>query len=742
MKIALIFPPYKPKIFSENLNTVDEEFCVAPPIILAYVAAILEKHGHKVMLLDARALNLSKEKALNKIRKFGPDVLGFRAEAYYFHDALEWIKYLKEHLGVPVFTGGVNMTLYPRETISHPEIDYGIVGEATEALPAFIARLENADKFDHLPGLAYKDDDGEIIINEPSGKLVDFDAYPFPARHLLENDKYYSFISQRKNFTIMLTSTGCPFKCTFCAIPTAYRARSPESVIKEIEACYRDFNVREIDFFDAVLFMPRDRVLEIFRRIQERKFDLEWSCRSRVDLVDDEILREAARAGCRQIYYGIESVNQDVLNKVNKRISPEKVIEAINTSRKYGIKTMGFFMVGNPGDTPETVRQTIEFAKNLNLDFIQVCRTIPKPGTNLDREAIGITGRDLWREHISGKKITGRIPCPWSDLTEKDKEELTKEFYIKFYFRPRLLWRRILELKSVGEFVRYVWVGLKMFNYRPSLSSIITDTTEAEAFLERSREYMPKARMLKVAVVIPTYNERENIERIIAGITDILPNARIVIVDDDSPDGTSAIVKRLSTRNSNIHLIRRSGKKRGLGLAYKDGFGYVLNNLDSDYIFEMDADLSHNPQYLPVFLHYARHYDYGLVTGSRFLARVSIVNRTPWRNVISKTTKWFTNVITGLKLTDVTTGFKCFKRSAIEKMDFDKIRSKGYAFQIEVSYQLSKLGVPIKEVPIVFIERTAGNSKMSGAIMLEGIFIILKLSLENLMRGRHKGIIK
>jgi len=734
MRIALVFPPYKPKVFSENLSTVDEEFCSAPPIILAYVAAILERHGHQVMLLDARVLRLSKEKALERIRGFRPDMLGFRSETYHFHDSLKWIGYLKSHLGIPVFTGGVNISLYPEESLSHSEIDYGITGEAIEALPALLSALENNDSLKQISGIGYKDKDGTVIINPRSGKKIDFNDYPFPARHLLPNDKYYSFISQRKNFTVMLTSTGCPFKCTFCAIPNAYRTRIPKSVLDEIEVCYRDFGIREIDFFDAVLFMPKERVLEIFRQLQRRKLDIEWSCRSRVDVVDEDILKEASRAGCRQIYYGIESVNQKVLDKVKKSIEPERVRQAVKLSKKYGIRAMGFFMVGNPEDTTDSVRETIRFAKELDLDFIQVCRSIPKPGTDLDKEMIQTIGRDPWREHVLGNKIKERLPAPWSALTEKEKESLTKEFYLKFYFRPKILWNRVSQLRSIQELRRYIKVGLKMLFYRPRISSILTDTTEAKIFLDQSKRYLTEARQYNVAVVIPTYNEKDNIRKIIQAVTDVLPNAHIVVVDDNSPDKTGFIVEELSKQNNRIHLISKEGKS-GLGPAYKDGFRFVLDRLDSDYIFEMDADLSHNPQYIPLFLHYARQYD--LITGSRFLNKVSIKNRALWRNIISKTTKWFINIITGMQLSDVTTGFKCFHRTLLKKIDLDKIKSKGYAFQIEVSYAAESIGADIKEIPIFFVERTAGASKMSKGIMIEGIYLVLKLSLQRLKQVKN-----
>ncbi|MFH1092664.1 MAG: glycosyltransferase [Candidatus Omnitrophota bacterium] len=730
MKIALVHSPYKHKIFSENLSTVDDEFSLAPPIILAYVAAILEAHGHKVLLIDARTLNLSKEETLGCIRDFKADILGFRAETYHFHDALEWMGYLKEKLNIPVIAGGINLSLYPRETLSHKTIDYGIIGQAIVTLPAFLKAFAAGSAFEHIPGLGYKKQNGKIIINPVQDIGIDFDSYPMPARHLLPNDQYYSFISQRKNFTIMLTSVGCPFGCTFCAIPSAYNARSVQNVVNEIEVCYKEFHVREIDFFDAVLFKSRERDIEIMQELKKRKFDLEWSCRSRVDLVDEQILSLAANSGCRQIYFGIESINPQVLRNIKKNISKEKVSRAITLSKKFGIRPMGFFMVGNPGDTLKSIRQSIDFARELDLDYIQVCRSIAKPGTQLDKEMIQKTGRDLWREHVAGAPLKERLPAPWSSLTELEKESLTKEFYLRFYLRPRLIRERLFQLKSFTELKRYIKVAGKMIWQRSEVClHILTDTQIAEKLLVQSNDYLDEARKCKAAFVIPTLNEKDNIENIIQEILKILPQAYIIIMDDDSIDGTGLIAKRMSKENIRIRFILRKANP-GLGRSYIQGFNYVLDNLDVDYVFQMDADFSHNPQYIPLFLHFAKAHD--MVAGSRFLKRVSIKNRTLWRNIISKTTKWFVNILLGLKVSDVTTGFKCFKRSALAAVDFNKIRSKGYAFQIEMSHILSKKGAAIKEIPILFIERTAGKSKMSAGIMCEGILLIARLSWQRL----------
>ncbi|MDD5568010.1 MAG: radical SAM protein [Candidatus Omnitrophica bacterium] len=464
MRIALVFPKYTHKDFSENLKIVNEEFCFAPPIILAYVAAILEKYGHEVILLDARALNLSREELLLRLKTFKPDLLGFRAESYHFHDALECIAYLKHNLNIPVFAGGPNLSFYTEETMAYKEIDYGIIGEAIESLPKLIEALQNNKDLNGIEGLAYKQDN-EIRVTPVALKPVDFDAFPFPARHLLPSEKYYSFPSQRKNFTIMVTAKGCPYKCSFCAINCLpYSERSAGRVVDEIEECAGKYRIREIDIFDATFFYNRKRDLEIFSQIIKRKIPVEWSCRTRVDLVDDELLGMAYRAGCRRIYYGIESASPEILKSINKGITPEKIKEAIALTRKHKIRTLGFFMFGGPGETKDTIKKTIKFSKELKLDFIQICKTIAKPGSDLNELLKKKAKRDYWSEYISGRngKSCAPFPAPWTGLTNEELFAYVKKGYMSFYLRPSQILRIIFETKSLEELFRYIIVGTRM----------------------------------------------------------------------------------------------------------------------------------------------------------------------------------------------------------------------------------------------------------------------------------------
>ncbi|HTY44758.1 MAG TPA: radical SAM protein [Patescibacteria group bacterium] len=472
MKIALIHCPFGHRDFSENLKVVDEEFCVAPPLVLAYVASILEKVGHRVIIIDANVLKLTKEQALRLLKDFSPQLIGFRADTYWFHRVAEWAGFFKENLRVPVVVGGINITLYPQESLSWPCFDYGIAGEANHSLPQLLCALEKGASLRGIPGLVYRDN-GKVICVPVSTEPIPFDDYPFPARHLLPNHLYYSFTSQRKNFTIMVTSTGCPFHCTFCAIARlAYRERSAANVVDEIEECVRRYGVREIDFFDATFFVNKERFLEICGLLHRRGIKVEWSCRSRVDVVDEQILKEARLAGCRKIYYGIESSSPQVLEKINKRIDQPKIRHAIDLTYKCGIKALGFFMVGNPGETKESVLDSIAFAKTLKLDFIQVCRNIAKPNTDLYQQLVDAHRLDYWREYILNKRDGRPLPAPWSQLSAQETERYVRRFYREFYFRPAYMLKRIAGIKSAGELGRYAKVAARwLFCNRSDVTS-------------------------------------------------------------------------------------------------------------------------------------------------------------------------------------------------------------------------------------------------------------------------------
>ena len=232
---------------------------------------------------------------------------------------------------------------------------------------------------------------------------------------------------------------------------------------------------------------------------------------------------------------------------------------------------------------------------------------------------------------------------------------------------------------------------------------------------------------MKSIVVIPTYNESDNIRNIITAVLNVQNDLNVLIVDDNSPDGTSAIVQEMMQTDNRIHLITRAGKM-GLGTAYCEGFQYCLD-LGFEAIMEMDADFSHNPEDIPRFLEEIKHND--VVIGSRYISGMNVVNWPLHRLILSYGANIYSRIISGLPLKDATGGFKCFRAEALRKIDLKAIHSNGYGFQIEMNYRLWKLGCKIKEISIIFIDRRSGVSKMNKKIIWEAIFLVWKLKFMN-----------
>ena len=228
----------------------------------------------------------------------------------------------------------------------------------------------------------------------------------------------------------------------------------------------------------------------------------------------------------------------------------------------------------------------------------------------------------------------------------------------------------------------------------------------------------------RALVIVPTYNERENISRLVPAVLDKDPRLEILVVDDGSPDGTGDIVEAMGARDPRVHLLRRP-RKMGLGTAYIAGFKWALEK-NYDYVFEMDADFSHDPAHLPEFLRAIETAD--LVIGSRYRGgKVTVVNWPMSRLLLSYFANVYARIVTGLFIWDLTAGFKCYRRAVLQAVDLDDVRSNGYAFQIEMHYRTWKKKFRIVEIPIVFVDRTEGTSKMSKAIVREAVWMVWRL---------------
>jgi dolichol-phosphate mannosyltransferase len=230
-------------------------------------------------------------------------------------------------------------------------------------------------------------------------------------------------------------------------------------------------------------------------------------------------------------------------------------------------------------------------------------------------------------------------------------------------------------------------------------------------------------------IIIPTYNELDNIQKLLPDLLGRYDDLDVLVVDDNSPDGTAGYVEKMSQANDRVNLLKRPGKM-GLGTAYVDGFKFALKH-DYELIFEMDADFSHDPGEIKNFL--AAIPDYDLIIGSRYINGVNVVNWPMRRLLLSYFANAYTRFITGIPVKDCTGGYKCFRRKVLESIDLDKVKSNGYAFQIEMNYKTWKKGFRVGEIPIIFVDRVKGNSKMSKKIVREAVFMVWKLRFRSIL---------
>lgn len=452
MRILLV-RHHKPSIntrLSENVNRIQG---VYPPLGIAYVAATLEEE-HDVQILDTQALNLTLNEIKKSIRRFNPDIVGITCMTPTIHASLEISKLVKE-ISEDIITvlGGPHMSIFPKETLTYDHVDFGVVGEGEVVFPQLISALEGKKKIKNVDGLVFKND-GRIKFNPPRRYVKDLDSLPFPARHLLPYKKYFSILADRP-FTTLITSRGCPFNCAYCfkdIFSRIMRFRSPKNVVDEIELCLK-MGIKEIWFYDDVFTLDKKRVIKICSEIVKRGLKFRWTAVTRVDLVDYEVLKKMKKAGCYRIRYGVESGSQEVLNSMKKGISLERVKKTFELTKKVGIETFAFFMLGYPTEDKEKIKKTINFALKLNPDWAMFSNTVPFPGTELLEQAYEeglLVDKDYWKKFVLGK-TKKRIPYRFPGL-----DKWVELAFKRFYFRPKFALRTLLNVRSVRQMKNYM----------------------------------------------------------------------------------------------------------------------------------------------------------------------------------------------------------------------------------------------------------------------------------------------
>lgn len=400
MKILLVAPPFaNSRAIRSNVRL--------PSLGLAYLAAMLEGGGHRVKIIDAGNLGWSWSFLAAEIKRQKADLIGVGSYTQNRDRTFRAMTICRPHARYLVM-GGQYVSGRRQEIFKEcPELDFGIAGEAEISLPALVKKLERGTDPGDVPGLVTPD-----RFNPPGSFIEDLDSLPFPARRLLPNDLYYHGLWPGKKTTSLLTSRGCPYRCTYCdrsISGSTWRARSPQNVLDEIEEVVRDLDIHAFAIADEIFTFDSRRVREICQGILDRDLDVQWKCETRADLVDEETLCIMKKAGCSIITYRIESGNQETLDHLKKGFTLPQVRQAVAMARRAGIATMAHFLLGIPVETFAQAMKTIEFARELNADFPNFAFLSPIRGTEFCEEA-EVRG---WNRHLEVLGLPVAISENW-----------------------------------------------------------------------------------------------------------------------------------------------------------------------------------------------------------------------------------------------------------------------------------------------------------------------------------------
>lgn len=475
--ILLINPPYT------NTEGLKESAGHAMPLNLAYLAAFLRnKINCQIKIIDAEADNLTATDIVNKVAESKPKIVGLTIPTPTFSSVIEITKLIKKELGDEIILvgGGPNPTVLPEETLRDAPFNFLVLGEGEITFYELIKKINLGENdFEKIDGLAFCRE-GKVIINKKRGLIENLDEIPLPARDLFDLKKYYTAPTKKTSAssfdTPILTSRGCAYNCTFCLSKSMWgqrvRFRSVDNVISEMEQCIDNYKINEFNFFDDTFTIDNKRVEVLCQTIIDKGWKISWNCMGRVNTITDNMVKLMSRAGCKKIAFGLESGNQEVLKLMNKRATLEMAEKAVDIVKNNGLDVLGSFMVGNVGETPETIKQTINFAKKLDLDnatFFIVC---PYPGTEIykiARDKGFISEKNKWEEFAP---LTKTKPILIQDnLTAEELIYWQKSAFRKFYLRPRYVIKKIKKLRSWGD-LKIIFEGLRIFfrilNKKPS----------------------------------------------------------------------------------------------------------------------------------------------------------------------------------------------------------------------------------------------------------------------------------
>ncbi|MBF0316529.1 MAG: radical SAM protein [Nitrospirae bacterium] len=430
---------------------------ITPPIGLALLSALLERNGHRSRIIDAMALNLDVSGVLSAMDVRGDGVVGITATTPDMDMAVEIASAVRSRYPhLRILMGGVHPTIYHRELVESGVCDLVIRGEAEGAIVA----LANEEPLEGIANLTWRTANAEVVQNPQSNDFVDLNNLPMPNYAKLPMHKYHSALGSAKRVPSigMITSRGCPGKCTFCfssMFGSRVRVTSATGVFEHIIHLKNVYGIREISFYDDTFTANRKRVEQLCNMLISDNVNISWSCFARVDTVSPDLLKLMKAAGCHQIMYGFESTEDDVLRAINKKVTSDRYHNVIRWTRDAAIDIRGAFMLGIPGEGPGGMTKTIEFSKAIDIQFAIFNITTPFPGTDMFKWAMdnGYIKHTRWSHYDMAHAIMA-LPT----VSAGEVEAAYKRAYREFYLRPRYVLNRLRSISTREEFLIHLRV--------------------------------------------------------------------------------------------------------------------------------------------------------------------------------------------------------------------------------------------------------------------------------------------
>lgn len=465
--ILLINPPVT---LEERYGAFASVGSQVPPLGLCYLAAVLRKSGYTAQIIDAPVFDMEPDQTIAAIREAGAELIGITATTVSIIRASELARAIKKAgISARVIIGGPHVSALPRRTFEEfSDFDIGVINEGEDTVVDVVRCCKDGGSLAAIPGLVYRDG-AEVCLTAPRGLIENLDDLPFPAWDMIPDIATYYKPAPHSYYqlpsTSLMTSRGCNGTCTFCARPfmgERYRSNSPDYTLGMIDHLVKNYGIRDIMFYDDNFLLDRTRVTTICEGILGRGYKISWSCLARTDVMSEDFFKLIRRAGCWQIAYGIESGDQTILNNIKKRAKLERVEEMVRRANEAGINTRGYFMIGCPGETKETVERTINFLTSSSLKDFHVTFCTPMPGAELFDTA----------------QQYGTFDCDWKKLGFWEpafipfgmtKDELIaghRRMFRKFYLRPAVIGRYLAKMiRQPRIMVDILQAGRDVFRY-------------------------------------------------------------------------------------------------------------------------------------------------------------------------------------------------------------------------------------------------------------------------------------